>query len=244
MDAIFDIGRRYRVPVIEDATESLGSRYKGRHAGSLANSACLSFNGNKIITAGGGGMVLTDDDRLASLVRHLTTQARTDSIEYIHDQVGHNYRLPNVNAALGLAQLEQIDEFIAAKRRIGCAYRQAFEAIDEMAFMPEASWASANYWLNTVLLPSKSSMIDRSAVIQALNVRGIQARPLWRPVHQLPVYVDFQAYKISVADALYLRGVSLPSSATLTRTEQDFVIGALSSELLNQHLIDELSPSL
>jgi perosamine synthetase len=231
MDPILECARRYGVPLVEDAAESLGALYRGRPVGSLGDAACLSFNGSKIITTGGGGMVVTRSVHLAGRARHLATQARTDPLEYVHDEVGFNYRLPNLNAALGLGQLERLDEFIRKKREIAAAYRAALEAFPGITFMPEAPWATSTFWLNTILLDREATEAERTETVRALNGRGVQARPLWRPGHLLPMYRDAQAYKITIAPDLYRRAISLPSSVALGGVEIRRVIDALRAAL-------------
>lgn len=224
MDPILTLARRYGLAVVEDAAESLGARYKGRPVGCLGPLACFSFNGNKIVTTGGGGMILTDGESLADRARHLTTQARTDTAEYVHDEVGYNYRMPNLNAALGLAQMEKVEGFVEAKRRVAANYRVAFAEMDGVEFMPEALWARSIFWLNTILIGHLKGDIDRTRVVEALGRRGVQARPLWRPMHRLPIYQGTQAYRIEVADDLYRRGINLPSSPSLSDAEQAYVV--------------------
>ena len=152
MDPILEVARKYDLRVIEDATESLGTRYKGRMVGALGDIACFSFNGNKLITTGGGGMIVTDNDAWAARAKYLTTQAKDDPLEYVHHEIGYNYRLTNIQAAMGVAQMEQLGEYIAAKRRIAGFYGERFREVSGMCPMAEAPWAACTYWLYTVLV--------------------------------------------------------------------------------------------
>lgn len=231
MDPILDLAQKYQLLVVEDAAESLGARYKGQPVGSLGPLTCFSFNGNKIVTAGGGGMIVTNDRLLAERARHLTTQARTHPSEYIHDEVGYNYRMPNLNAALGLAQIEQAEVFVEAKRYIATEYRTAFAEMDGVRFMPEMPWARSIFWLNTILIDQLKRDSDRARLIEALVRRGVQVRPLWRPMHQLAIHRRVQPYRIETADQLYQRSVSLPSSPGLLQDEIDYIVAAVKALL-------------
>lgn len=224
MDPILDVARRYQIPTVEDGAESLGARYKGRSVGSIGDVTCFSFNGNKIVTTGGGGMIVTNNQTLAEAARHLVTQARTDPIEFVHDQVGYNYRLPSLNAALGVAQMEQLESFVKVKRDLGAFYRAAFKEMPGVTFMPEARWAEPTYWVNTILLDRSVSEEDRTRIIGVLNSRSVQAQPRWRPLHRLPVYRGEQAYRVETANDLYRRAISLPSSVALTEAERSYVV--------------------
>jgi dTDP-4-amino-4,6-dideoxygalactose transaminase len=199
----------------------------------LGDLGCFSFNGNKLVTTGGGGMIVTDRQDLAERARYLTTQARDDSVEYIHNEIGYNYRLTNIQAALGVAQMEQIEEFLTKKRDIAQAYEEAFPEIHGVTPMPCQPGTEPAYWLYTALLPDKTTIEERKAVIEDLNGRGIGARPLFHPLHSLPPYAQCQAFQIETADALYRRGVSLPSSVGLTEMEQMRCIDSLKEVLKN-----------
>ena len=225
LDALEDLTRRWPLALVVDAAEALGARYKGVRVGARGVAACLSFNGNKIITSGGGGMVLTDDEARAQRARRLTTQAREPGPEWIHREVGFNYRLSNLHAALGVAQLEQLDEFVEDKRATAQAYSKAFAALDGVTPLEEASWAYSTYWMYSVLLGP--SWGDVRSLIARTNEQGIQLRPLWRPLHRQPAFAGCRAHRIEIADGLYDRGVSLPCSVGITPDERDAVVGAL-----------------
>jgi perosamine synthetase len=229
-DPLLEEARERGLVVIEDAAESLGARYKGRKVGSLGDLACLSFNGNKIITTGGGGMLLTDNAAWAERARYLTTQAKDDVIEYVHNTIGFNYRLTNLQAALGCAQLESLDDYIAAKRQLAARYREAFADVEGLTCMRDAPWAFAINWLFTILVHPESRTTSRR-LLQAMQDRGIQARPLWQPLHRSPAHQGSQAYRVEVADNLHHLALSLPSSVGLTVENLDRVIQAVKSLL-------------
>jgi perosamine synthetase len=231
MDPILELARRFGLRVVEDATESLGARYKGRAVGSLADAACFSFNGNKLITSGGGGMVVSADADLIRRARHLSTQAKTDAVEYVHDAIGFNYRLTNIQAAVGCAQAERLEEFIAAKRAIAARYRAALAGTPGVETMPEAAWAEAVFWMYTVRLKASGKASGGRPVLRGLAAQGIQTRPLWQPLHLSPAHRGSQALGGAVAEGLYHQALSLPCSADLQPAEQERAIAALKQEL-------------
>ncbi|MDA0748322.1 MAG: LegC family aminotransferase [bacterium] len=232
MTPILEAAKRYELPVIEDASEGLGAKYRGQAIGSLGDIACFSFNGNKVITTGGGGVIVTDNEAWARRAKHLTTQAKSDPVEYVHDEVGYNYRMVNLLAALGCAQLEQLDEFIGCKRAIADRYRQEFSGLDGLRCMETAEWAESIDWLFTVYL-KPGAPVRKQVLLDELNARGIQTRPLWRPVHQLHIYAGDVQYQIEVADKLYEGCLSLPCSVSLKDAEQERVVDAV-CELFSQ----------
>lgn len=229
MDPILEIARTYGLPVIEDATESLGAAYKGRAVGSLGDIACFSFNGNKIITSGGGGMIVTHNEAWTRRAKYLTTQAKDDSIEYVHETIGYNYRLTNIQAAVGLAQLEHLDEYVTHKRRIATTYAEALLPIRGITAMVEAEWASSSSWLFTVLVDAAQFGRDSRALGRALAGRGIQTRPLWQPVHLSPAHRGTQGPACTVAERLNRDAISLPSSVGLSASDQAAVVAAVAS---------------
>jgi perosamine synthetase len=230
LDAFLDLTRRYPLALVEDSAEALGARYRGRAVGCEGLAGCLSFNGNKIITAGGGGMVLTRDERLAARVRALTTQARGDALEFVHDEIGYNYRITNLQAALGVAQLEQLAEFVERKRATAAHYRQALAGVEGVSVFTETPWARSTYWMASLLVSERRAP-DMRALLRDLNAAGIQARPLWRPLHRQPVFAGAQAHRIEVADRLYARGISLPCSVGITPEERERVVTAVLARL-------------
>jgi perosamine synthetase len=229
MNAIVSAARKFDLAVIEDATESLGSKYEGRMVGHLGDLACFSFNGNKVITTGGGGMIVTDNEAWAARARHLTTQAKQDPIEYVHDEIGYNYRLTNIQAALGCAQMEQLPGFIEKKRSIANNYRTALASVPGITSMPEAPWARSIFWMYTVLVDRETYGEDRRGLMRRLAEGGIQSRPLWQPLHRSPVYRQAQVYGGEVADRLKELALSLPCSVGLTEIEMQAVTEAIRS---------------
>jgi perosamine synthetase len=213
MDALRDAAEEYGVAVVEDASEALGSAYKGAMCGALAPLACLSFNGNKIVTSGGGGAILTDDDALAAQARYLTQQAKESGVEYIHNAVGYNYRMNNVLAALGLAQMETIDERLSAKRRNFALYEAALGPEHAARLLGQPSWSDANRWFYAYIC---SDAAAKERLLAACAERDIQARPLWYPNHLQKPYADMRAYDVERAVWFYDRVVNLPCSVSLT----------------------------
>lgn len=208
-DEISAVCEECGIPVIEDAAEALGSYRNGRHVGHHGTMATLSFNGNKIITTGGGGAVLTNDDALADRLKHLTTTAKQPhSWEFFHDELGYNYRLPNLNAALGCAQMEQLPFFLEEKRKIAMAYKDFF-AGSEIEFIDEPRGCRSNFWLNGVLFPDRG---QRDEFLEYSNGNGVMTRPFWTLMPDLPAFKDALCMDIPVARDLYNRGVALPSS--------------------------------
>ncbi len=227
MDRMMGLARRFHLKVVEDAAEAIGVRYRGKHVGTFGDVGVFSFNGNKVITCGGGGMLVTDDARLARRARYLTTQAKDDEMEYLHNEIGYNYRLTNLQAALGCAQLEQMDRFLFKKREIARQYEEGFKGLEGVTLMPRPSHTEPTYWLYTILMSKGTTLAQRQGMIQKLRIQGIGARPLWHPIHGLPPYAQAQAFEIEHSVSLYTRGVSLPSSVGLTPEEQSQSIRCL-----------------
>lgn len=217
LDALLAVAERHAIVLVEDAAESIGSTYKGRHTGAFGRVGAISFNGNKTITTGGGGAVICTDPEMGRRAKHLTTQAKVASRwEYIHDEIGYNYRLPNINAALGCAQLEQLDGFIVNKRRLAARYAEAFADVGGVHLFREPSFARSNYWLNVLLLDAPD-MARRDEILAATNEAGLTTRPVWRLMHRLPMYADHPRMPLPVAESLEARIVNIPSSAHLGR---------------------------
>ncbi len=216
MDEIAALAERWRLVLIEDAAEALGSFYQGRHAGHWGRLTALSFNGNKILTTGGGGAVLTADVDLATRARHLSTTAKTPHPwAFHHDEAGYNFRMPNVNAALGCAQLERLPAHLARKRELAHRYARALEGIAGVKFYPEPADAHSNHWLSLLLCPSA----ERDRLIETCHAEGLLVRPFWEPLHRQPMYRDCPRMDLSVTEDLYARGVCLPSSPDLVETD-------------------------
>lgn len=221
MDSLNDVAGRHNIVVVEDAAESLGSTYKGRSTGTFGRVAALSFNGNKIVTTGGGGALLTDDSELACHARHLSTTAKIPhKWEFRHDEIAYNYRMPSLNAALGCAQLEQLPGFVAAKRLLAEKYAAALAGVAGIGFLCEPGFASSNYWLNAILLHPKIAhdFVNRDVLLAALNAVGTMARPAWSLMHRLPMYNACPRMELPIAESLERRIVSLPSSASLVES--------------------------
>ena len=215
MDGLMAVAHDYGLVLVEDAAESLGSRYHGRHTGTFGLLGTLSFNGNKVITTGGGGAILTDDDRLADHAKHLTTTAKQPHRwEYVHDEIGYNFRMPNMNAALGCAQLEQLPGFLASKRRLTNRYMEAFSHIGGARLVREPEGSESNYWFQTLLL-AEGVAEQRDPILEATNDAGLMTRPAWMLMHQLPQYRDCPRAPLPVAESLARRIINLPSSAGL-----------------------------
>ena len=215
LDPLAEVCGKFSLPLIEDAAESLGSTYKGRHTGNHGLLSILSFNGNKTVTTGGGGAILTNDAALAAAAKHLTTTAKVPhKWEYNHDEAGFNYRLPNINAALGCAQLEQLPRFLEQKRRLAAAYEASFAGIEEVRFFAEPDFAKSNYWLNVLLLDPDTAA-QRDDILTATNDNDFMTRPAWTPLHQLPMWADSPKMDLSVAEDLYRRLINIPSSPHL-----------------------------
>ncbi len=215
------------VPIIEDAAEALGATYGDRCAGTLGRIGVYSFNGNKIVTTSGGGMLVTDDPDLAARARHLATQAREPVVHYEHREVGYNYRLSNLLAGLGVAQIDSLGHKVARRRAIFERYRRQLAQLPGVAFMPEASYGIANRWLTCLTLDPEQFGLERDALLDQLRDRGIESRPVWKPMHLQPAFADFPALGGEVAAALFRTGVCLPSGSGLSDADIDRVAAAV-----------------
>ena len=215
MDRMTEVAARWRIPLIEDIAEALGSQYKGRHVGHHGILSALSFNGNKVVTTGGGGAILARDEKLARAAKHLTTTAKLPhKWAFLHDQIGYNYRLPNINAALGCAQLEQLDWAVGAKRALAARYAEAFRQVPGATIFVDASYARSNYWLVAMML-DEPDMAQRDDFLEACHARGLRCRPVWTAMHRLPMYINCPRMDVTEAEKLEARIVNLPSSAIL-----------------------------
>jgi aminotransferase in exopolysaccharide biosynthesis len=215
IDGLLAVARDFHLALVEDAAESLGSTVRGRHTGTFGLMGTLSFNGNKTITTGGGGAILTNDPVLAGHAKHLTTTAKLPHRwEYRHDEIGYNYRMPNLNAALGCAQLEKLPQFLQAKRRLFGRYADAFAAVPNARLVAEPDGCRSNYWLQTLLLDDCVAG-QRDDILAATNDAGLTTRPAWALMHRLPGFKDCPRMQLSVAESLERRLISLPSSAHL-----------------------------
>ena len=217
---LMEVATRYKLPVVEDAAESLGSTYQGRHTGTFGKLGTLSFNGNKIITTGGGGAILTNDAELARHAKYLTTTAkRPHRWEFFHDEIAWNYRLPNLNAALGCAQMERLPDFLVRKRELANRYQTAFSLLSGIRFVAEPVQSRSNYWLNTMQL-EVPEMNMRDQMLAAANTAGYQCRPTWTLLHKLPMFANCPHAPLPVAERLEASLINLPSSAKLAELAQ------------------------
>jgi dTDP-4-amino-4,6-dideoxygalactose transaminase len=225
MDPLMTLAGEFDISVIEDATEALGALYKGSQAGSIGDLGCLSFNGNKLITTGGGGMIVTANEDHARTARSLVSQAREEGFEYFHKKMGYNYRLPSILAALGLAQLEQIDIFLAKKKMIAEFYQKTFSSHPAIELRPRVTWAEESFWLYGMLVKQEFGISSRE-LIKRLMAEGIEARPFFQPIHIQPIYKELGA-QCPVAESLWKNGVSLPSHVGLDKADLERVAQAV-----------------
>ncbi|CAH0118006.1 GDP-perosamine synthase [Paenibacillus sp. CECT 9249] len=217
MDPLLEICNLYNIKCVEDAAESLGSYYKGKHTGSLGEVGVLSFNGNKIITTGGGGAIVTNNNQLADYAKHLTTTAKVPHAwRFTHDDIGYNYRLPNINAALGCAQMEQLPLFIQNKRLLAKNYKEVFQNIEGISFYEEMEFSKSNYWLNILYL-DENYRVERDALLDYLNHHGFMCRPVWDPLHSLDIFKGYPKMDLSVANQLSSSIINIPSSPNLIK---------------------------
>jgi perosamine synthetase len=215
MDELLKVAQKYNIEVVEDAAESLGSFYKGIHSGNFGKVSAISFNGNKIITTGGGGCILTNNEELAKKAKHLTTTAKVPHLwEYEHDMIGYNYKMPALNAALGLAQIEKLPEFIEKKRKLALMYQEVFQDIKEIDFFTEPEYAKSNYWLNAIILKESNKDL-RDKILKETNENKIMTRPIWKLMHHLKMFKDCPKMDLSVSKSLENRIINIPSSAYL-----------------------------
>ena len=224
LDPIFSLAGEAGLFVVQDATESLGSTYKGRMIGSEGVS-CFSFNGNKLITTGGGGMITFQDKKMADRARYLTTTAKDDPVEFVHNEVGFNYRLTNVQAAMGVAQLGRLDEFLSRKKAIHQSYVEGVAELETCAMVGESSWAQSAFWLNTMRLTDPNT--DRKVLHKLLKDVSIETRPLWQPLHMSPAHEGSWFEDCKVSEVLYKQCLNLPSSTGLTDSDLSRVVSVV-----------------
>ncbi len=215
LQGLLAVAHDYKLVLVEDAAESLGSFYHGKHTGTFGRLGALSFNGNKIITTGGGGAILTNDEQLADRAKHLSTTAKLPHRwNYVHDEIGYNFRMPNLNAALGCAQLEQLDNFLQSKRRLFSQYLEAFKGISQLRLLQESAVSKSNYWLQTIILDNAISN-QRDTILEVTNNANFMTRPAWTLIHQLEPYKKSPRAPLPVSESLVQRIINLPSSAGL-----------------------------
>ncbi len=229
MDKIMEICKKYNVLIIEDAAESLGATYKGKNSGTFGEYGIYSFNGNKIITTSGGGMLVSNNEEGIAKVRFWSTQARDKARHYEHTELGYNYRMSNIVAGIGRGQLRVLEDRIAKKKEIFETYKEAFKNIEDIEMMPVCEYGEPNYWLTTITL-NENSKVKPLDIILALEKENIESRPIWKPMHIQPYYKEYDFYshndeeEISVSEDIFNRGVCLPSDTKMTKEEQERVI--------------------
>ena len=234
-DNILAICDAYNIPVIEDAAESLGATYKDKQSGNFGIMSILSFNGNKIITTSGGGMLLSNNEDYIKQARFLATQARDSALHYEHSQLGFNYRMSNVLAAIGRGQLKVLDDRVASKRKVFERYYRAFSGIEGIEFMPEANYGKSNRWLTVITINPAKTGIDRTRLIKILEENDIESRPVWKPMHLQPLYKGFEYFTreegISISDQLFIQGLCLPSGSNLSEKDLDRIITIINDQI-------------
>ncbi len=230
MDALMEVCQQYNIRVIEDASESVGSQYRGRSTGLLGDIGCFSFNGNKIVTSGGGGMIITNNELWAKRAYHLSTQAKRDPFIYDHDDIGYNYRLTNIAAALGVAQLEQLDEFIKIKRNNAEQYRTLFADLSEVSFLWEEPGVKSNFWFYTIRVGSEY----KDPLMQFLLSREIQISPIWTLIHTLDIYQQYQAYRVEHAFEAWKTCIHIPCGINLTEEQINVVVKSIKDYFSHQ----------
>jgi pyridoxal phosphate-dependent aminotransferase EpsN len=244
MDPIVEACRHYSVPVLEDVAEALGAKYKGRPAGTLGEVAAFSFNGNKIITTTGGGMLVAQKREWVDKARFWSTQARDPGIAYEHSEIGYNYRMSNILAGIGRGQLEVLNLRVKQRRAVAFRYRDAFADLPGISLMPQASYGLHTNWLSCFLIDEKQFGCSRDQLIHSLDAANIESRPIWKPMHLQPLYSSAERYGGEVAEDLFRCGICLPSSSSLSEAEQLYVVNevrraARAPELLLQRVKED-----
>lgn len=224
MDILMDIANKHGIYVIEDATESLGSLYKGRHTGTIGHIGCFSFNGNKLITTGAGGMATSNDTKISKRLKYLSNQTKSsmDNGGMYHEEIGYNYRMPNIVAAMGVAQLEKVNEYVDIKRKNAEVYSSLLRNTNGITLPTEKSWAKNVHWLFSVLIEEQYGLC-RDEIITLLKNRGVESRPFFVPVHQMRSYKDCKAGDMKHTMEVSSRGINLPSSVSLTQNQIEFI---------------------
>tara|TARA_Y100001970_G_C14249835_1_gene870988 strand:+ start:2775 stop:3896 length:1122 start_codon:yes stop_codon:yes gene_type:complete len=235
-DQIINLCEKHNMFLVEDAAEALGSEYKSNKLGTFGQMGVLSFNGNKIITTGGGGMLVSDNEDYIQKAKYLSTQAREPTLHYEHIELGYNYRLSNLLAAIGRGQLTSLDNFVSIKRKIFSRYFDALSLIEGITFISENNDCKSNQWLTTLTIDGKKTGFNRDKIIQILNNENIESRPVWKPMHLQPLYKNFNYVRNKNKDVsaeLFNSGICLPSGSNLTKTDQDRIIDIILSQVNN-----------
>ena len=235
MDDLVELCNKRNIAIIEDGSESLGTIYskgnhKGQHTGTIGKIGCISFNGNKIITTGGGGMIITDSQEVAEKAKYLTTQAKDDPINYIHDNIGYNFRLTNIQAAIGVGQLEQLPDYIERKQKNFSNYVEITKSIDGLSIVKTPSYAKNNHWLTILKIDEKKYGENRKTLMYRLENSGIQSRPVWGLNHLQKPYRDYQSYSVEKATELINNSLCLPSSVNLDESQMNRISNVLSKK--------------
>lgn len=231
LDSVIEICNRYDILVIEDAAESMGAKYKDKHTGTIASLGIFSFNGNKIITTSGGGMLVGLDKKLIEKTRFLATQALDPAPHHEHSHIGYNYRMSNIVAAIGRGQLKVLDERIKRKKQIFNFYKKSLEDIPGITFMPEPDFSNSNYWLTCITINPDIAGFNREDIRLALEKENIESRPLWKPMHLQPVFKDYPAYTSGISDKLFETGLCLPSGTNMTERDMKRIIDCIKSNI-------------
>ncbi len=231
INEIMEIARKFQIPVLEDSAEAVGSTYEGKSCGTFGKLGVFSFNGNKIITTGGGGALISNDTYLIQRARHLSTQAREDLPYYQHLEIGYNYKMNNLASAIGLAQLEQLDTWVKKRRQINKLYKELFASIPGISFQNDSDVSKSNFWLTTILVDEKITGFSNDNLRVQFLKNDIETRFLWKPLHLQPVFRHLPFYGGRVSEKLFNKGLCLPSSVNLTPQDQERIAGLVSTEL-------------
>lgn len=231
LQEILEISNKYDIPVLEDAAEAIGSKYQGIACGTFGQMGVFSFNGNKIVSAGGGGALISNDTNLIQRARLLSTQAREDLPFYHHLEIGYNYKMNNLSAAVGLAQLEQLDSYITSRRLVNQRYRGLMKDFPGIEFQTESPDSMSNFWLTAIIVDKKTTGFSNEQLKTALMKKGVESRYLWKPLHTQPVFNRTPYYGGSLAEKLFEKGLCLPSSVDLTLEDQEIIVDVIYSEL-------------
>ena len=231
INEIMEIARKFQIPVLEDSAEAVGSTYEGKSCGTFGKLGVFSFNGNKIITTGGGGALISNDTYLIQRARHLSTQAREDLPYYQHLEIGYNYKMNNMASAIGLAQLEQLDTWVKKRRQINKLYKELFASIPGISFQNDSDVSKSNFWLTTILVDEKITGFSNDNLRVQFLKNDIETRFLWKPLHLQPVFRHLPFYGGRVSEKLFNKGLCLPSSVNLTPQDQERIAGLVSTEL-------------
>lgn len=231
INEILEISEKYNIPILEDAAEAIGSKYHGKSCGTFGQIGVFSFNGNKIMSAGGGGALIAKDTNLIQRARLLSTQAREDLPFYHHLEIGYNYKMNNLSAAVGLAQLEKLDAYIKSRRLINQRYRDLLKDFPEIEIQTESPGSKSNYWLTAILIDKEKTGFSNDQLKNALMKKGVESRFLWKPLHTQPVFKMTPYYGGSMAEKLFKNGLCLPSSVNLTFQDQEMIVEVIHTEL-------------